>query len=54
MAVETGPLVVDLHAASAEGDYKEGVPEVANGFVKDGSSLPYVFETSESGWFTLF
>ena len=23
---------------------------VANGFVRDGSSLPYVFETSESGW----
>ena len=23
--------------------------DVANGFVKDGSSLPYIFETNESG-----
>ena len=23
--------------------------EVANGFVKDGSSLPYIFDTNESG-----
>ena len=23
--------------------------EVTNGFVKDGSSLPYIFETTESG-----
>ena len=25
--------------------------DVANGFVKDGSSLPYVFEADESGKF---
>ena len=29
--------------------------EVANGFVKNGSSLPYVYETNDSGmiWFCL-
>jgi hypothetical protein len=27
---------------------------VANGFVRDGSSLSYVFETNESGWSSLF
>jgi hypothetical protein len=45
--------IVEMPPPSSTGGYEWGVmlsdTDVSNGFVKDGSSLPYVFEANESG-----
>ena len=45
--------IVEMPPPSSAGGYEWGVmlsdTDVSNGFVKDGSSLPYVFEANESG-----